>query len=452
MKTAPPDNVSSKKADLLSTRRVLFISYIFPPMPAGGTIRSGQFAKYLPRFGWQPLVLTVRLPQSARVDELALKELTPDTQILRPISLDPLVGVRGLKYDTAKTGRSKAELLRSLASWIFVPDRQVLWLPSALISALLAIRRTGCALIFTTFGPASNLVLGFCLKKLTKKPLVIDFRDLWSDHPLVSYPTFAHHRIHEYLEKSVFKEADRAVVISEAMAEHFSTKYPTESRKLVLIPNGYDPDRLVQVEGAKVNSSQFVISYVGSLYRHQTLKPFADALVELAHEGKITPSNFVLNVVGNLSEDFVREYRLNGLCTLQPFIPHTQAISVMATSHALLLFENEEYSARYGYAGKLFDYLLVGRPILALTPSWSNSAQLIKRANAGTVVNPDDVEGIKTALCLLMQRWRSGTLTIQPDHSVIAGFDRRLLTKKLAETLDEVAGYGSLSSVTIASP
>lgn len=422
-------------------KRVLFISYIFPPMPAGGAIRSGQFAKYLPKFGWQPVVLTVWLPRSARVDEAAVKELHPDTQVLRPISFDPFVGVRGLKYDTPKTGRSKAELLRSLISWMFVPDRQVLWLPSALIAALLAIRRARCDVIFATFGPASNLVLGYCLKKFLKKPLVIDFRDLWSDHPLVTYPTSAHRRAHEVLERLMYKASDRIVVISEAMVDHFSKKYPTESHKLIVIPNGYDPDRLAKVGCAELNPSQFVISYVGSLYRHQTLKPFADALVELVRDGEIIASNFALNVIANLSSDFVREYGLNGLCTLQPFVPHAQAISAMATSHVLLLVENEDYVARYGYAVKLFDYLLVGRPILALTPSWSNSAQLIQRARAGVVVDPGDVKGIKEALRQLLNAWKSSTLAVQPDRSVIAQFDRRLLTKKLAETFDEVAGY-----------
>ena len=423
-------------------KRVLIISYHFPPLTRGGVFRSLKFARYLPEFGWDPIVLCAE-PTAADVQDPALLDQLPPSVVVKRVGhLHPRQIERRLLQGWTLLWRLR---LRTLAGhlepykvmqWI-PPDPYITWNRPAYRAALELIREYQPSAILTTSPPHSTQLLGARLKRATDLPWIADFRDPWSENPFLNFPTKWHLWQSQRWETQVLSAANRVISVTGTMTDQFrQIACPGLPDKFITIHNGFDSadfDERKRGNGG-VNGQVFRILYTGSLYGIQTADTFLMALDRLVDEGHISSNALIAEFMG---QDGTGAANTHGnrswfLHTLEK--PHEVAID--STMEATVLLALVPGQGAYITSSKLFEYLHTGRPILALAPLDSEASSIVRATRTGLVVPPDDVDAIAAAVLTMFRAWQAGALQIDPDWAVINSFDRRRLTGQLARVLD----------------
>ena len=421
-------------------RRLLFVSYLYPPMVAGGVPRVFQFSKYLPEFGWAPTVLTGPALGAEAVDEGALRELPPCVEIVRapcPLAAHGPRGAPNPRTGLSGLPRRAARLAMRL---VLVPDRQVLWVAHAVRAGLRALRRARHEVILATYGPGSNLLVGRRLAELSGLPLVLDFRDLWSDVPQPVFATGLHRALAGRFERRAVAAARRVVAVSEPMAAHLAERHRRRPEEFAAITNGFDPADLARVRDARAGPGRpFRLGFTGSLYGGRDLGPFLDALAGLRREGALSPDTFRVEFVGNFPPEEAERRGLADLVECRPHVPHAGVFEVFARADALMVIEAPGYWAQFSYAAKVFEYLLAGKPILALVEPGGNSARLLEAVGLGRIAHPADRAAIRAALLELLKLKGAPPKPVDISRPPLCDFDRRRLTGRLAAVLAAAA-------------
>ncbi len=207
----------------------------------GGTQRTAKFVKYLPDFGWEPIVLTVKDVAYFAKDESLLQDVMK-AKVIRTGSLDPqrMLSIfrrrkAAVNSETREPGVQRWEALSRLIAWFLVPDAKILWIPFVISRALFAIKQGNINCLLTTGPPHSVHLAGIILKKLTHLPLVLDFRDGWSKGNFQNEPTKLHRRLNRYLEKSVLEKADGVVAVSNRLADSLKGKITERANRLYTV-------------------------------------------------------------------------------------------------------------------------------------------------------------------------------------------------------------------------
>jgi len=426
-------------------KRLLYVSYIFPPMVAGGAPRAGQFCKYLPESGWAPTVLTGPVAASEAVDDAALAELPDCVRVVRADCPLAERAPRGAANPRGGLGGWLRRAARTASRLAFVPDRQVLWKANAIRTGREALARERHDAIFATFGPGTNLLVGMELARLSGLPLVADFRDLWSDLPYPVFPTPLHRRLAERMERRAVAAARRITAVSGRMAEHLAARHGRRPEESVAVTNGFDPADLARVrdERGPAAGRPFRLVYTGSVYERYDLSPFLDVLGDLAREGSAAPEALRVEFVGNFPPEEAARRGLSAIVECRPYVPHAGVFEALARADALLMIEAPGYWAEFSYAAKVFDYLLPGKPVLALVEPGGNSARLLEAAGLGRIAHPADRAVIRKALVELMKLKGAPPKRMDIAQPPLADFDRRRLAARLAGVLDEAAGGGN---------
>jgi glycosyltransferase involved in cell wall biosynthesis len=407
---------------------------VFPPLVAGGAPRMGQFARMLPEFGWDVTVLTAK---HDGVDKRALEALasrativetwSPSSALVRRGVAAPKRGLRGLARRT----------LRTAALSLVFPDREVFWVPGAIAAGRHALATTPHDLVLATHGPASDLVVGRTLARAARLPLVVDFRDLWSTLPMPVFTTPLHRAAARRLEQSIVRDASRLVAVAPRMAEDLATTHGIAFDRAISITNGFDPDDAPRVRDHR--AGPFRLMYTGSVHAHYDLDPFWRAVKALAKRGAISPNTFRVEFVGNLAMSDLRSFGIDEFVEHKPFVAHDEVFDELARADALLVVETPGYYARYGYAAKVFDYLLTGKPVLALVEEGGNTSRLLREAGVGYGAEPSDGPGVLAALERVLALKGAPPRRVDCDAPPLGAFNRRHLVARLAAALDDVA-------------
>jgi glycosyltransferase involved in cell wall biosynthesis len=416
--------------ELIAMKKVLLIAYHFPPLGGGGVFRTLKFTKYLPEFGYQPHVLTVKNPMYREKDLTLVKEIPKEAEIQRTFSFEHRI-------------LRAPRLLNLNLKWFYLPDPNIGWLPFGVSTGSRHVKKEKISVIYATSPIWTSLLIGLLLKKKTKKPLVVDFRDPWTDNPFNSCPTKFHERLEKNMEKLVLAKADYVTVATDSIKTNLIRKYPFIKSKIETITNGFDPE---DFKNLKINkrTDKFTITYVGSIYGLLTAKPFLTALKELTEEKKQFKENVEAIFVGNCGKEtprLVGELGLEQNVRFVGYVPHRKGLEFMVNSQALLLLITLEGSKGEGIlTGKLFEYLAARKPIIALAPEDGLAANVIKSLNAGTVVSPLEIQRIKKAIASYYDQWEAGKLYAVTDvSSDITPYNRKVLTGKLAQIFDKVS-------------
>jgi len=415
-------------------RKVLVVAYYFPPFGGGGVQRTAKFAKYLPEFGWCPVVLTVDERHVGLRDSSLEEEGAPHIPVYRTSALlFPL----GFPW----------RLRNFIGRWLLLVDQQVGWLPFAVRHGLEIVRREGVEAIYTTSAPYTAHLIGLQLKKRTGLPWVADFRDPWVGNFSSRFPTSLHERIARWLERQVVGAADRLIVVSEPMRRALLTRHPHLGfDEVQVLTNGYDPTDFEGVEPFGQDDDRLVILYSGSFYgERQTPFYFLQAIQRALDKGQIPCQEIRVLFVGSMNPAFQRqieELHLSDVVTILGYVTHRQSVGYLLGADVLLLIIGSGPGSEAVFTGKIFEYLAAGKPILALVPP-GVAADLVREAQAGVVVEPEDTQAIADQTAILYQQWRRSTLTIASNQEVIAHYDRRRLTADLAAILDRYSLAGS---------
>jgi glycosyltransferase involved in cell wall biosynthesis len=406
------------------------VAYYYPPLGGIGVHRTLKFSKYLPEYHWEPVVLTIRPGKGLLMDPSLEQEIPAEAQIFRTPSLSlPL----WLPW----------RVRNFISRWIFVVDEQLGWLPYAVRAGRRILQASPCQVIYTSSSPYTDHLIGYRLKKRLGVPWVADFRDPWVGNFAIRIPTRFHRYLVSVLERRIVHLADRVLVVNEPTRGAFLQRYPgLEKDKFQAIPNGYDADDFEALSPLNPLADQFLLVYSGSFYgERRTPRFFFEALQNLIGSSAIPEQAIRVRLVGNAGKatlQMIESMGLSGVVEMSGFLPHREAIAQLLAADALLLVVGAGMSSESVLPGKIYEYLASGKPILGLVPP-GVSADLIREAGAGVVVDPQDVQGIAAQILNLYERWKKGTLNVQSDPQVVERFSRRSLTSQLADVLDHVA-------------
>lgn len=425
----------------MNKKKVLIIVYYFPPLGMGGVQRVTKFAKYLPLFGWKPLVLTVKNVEYMAQDPLLLEELSPEVKIVRTGSFDPLRilyvwrrfwGKRKQKDDSVLTSLGKRA---RLSSWLYFPDNKVGWIPNALIKGLALYRKEKFDLIFSTSPPPSLHLTGYLLKLLTKTPWIADFRDPWIGYKLETFPTPLHLFLKKKMEKFFLQHADKVIVANPVIKEGFQRKY-TDSGKIHLVEQGYDEEDFQN--GTNQTPGIFTLGYLGTFSPDCNPEPVFAALGELISENKIPQDKIRLKHYGlPLGIDLValtEKYNLRNVAQSGGYLSHKEALNEMRRVSVSLLVTSDDPSV---FPAKVFEYLRLRKPIMGIVPPESQIARLLTETGAEKVVAPWDKDGIKNILLMFFDSYTKEQLGTEINSAIPDRYERKYLSQKLASIFDQ---------------
>lgn len=415
-------------------KKVLMVTYSFPPKGDAGVQRSLKFVKYLRNFGWEPLVLTREIKNMGTMDESLLKDVPEGVKIFRtnPWKFDELRGI--LNYPGRFINRK-----------LLVPDGERLWAVFSKKTAVGIIENEKPDMLYTTSVPYSSHLLGLYLKKrYPKLPWVADFRDEWTNNPyLLDNP---HNKLRmdreRRMEHEVLKNADQLVTNTPVMLRNFleNNKDMALDDHFCVIPNGYDSEDFAAVTGKPAGNRLFTITYTGTLYGRRKPDYFFQALGESIDEGAVDPAKMTVQLIGALQkgplEQQLEKYGLKDVVRLLPYMDHDECLRHTSGSDALLLIEGGGPGAEAFYTGKVFEYLATGRPILANIPAKGAAASLIRDTQTGLVSDFNDIAETKKNLKLLYGAWQEGREILSPRKDAIARFERKALTGELAKVFE----------------
>jgi glycosyltransferase involved in cell wall biosynthesis len=424
-------------------RNVLIIAYSFPPAGGGRVRRAIKFAKYLKHFNWEPVVLTVKKPAVPDYDYALLDTLAPDLEVIRTPSIEIAGPLRRIGQKARQKKGVPGRLINGIRDCTLVPDSRVGWIPFAVLKGLSLIRNKKIDVILVMAEPYSSLISGAVLKLLTGKPLVLDFRDEWVgfNDTFFSSKSALVRRIEERMEAFVVKKADAVISVTEDIINNFRQRYPSiEKERFVCITNGFDPDDYAQAQAFCPND-KFVISYAGCLYKNRSPRYFLEGVSALINQRPDIKERIKLRFIGSVSDDTQEMFAapgLNGVVEYLGFLPFDQTLRHLCASDALLYIEDQVQIFQRLLPAKIFEYLALKKPIIAMGRS-SLLNDIIKKSNAGRVVSPDDPDSARRVIEDYFAMFLEGNLRPKTNEIFIRQFERRHLTEKLSRVLDTVS-------------
>ncbi|MEZ4734443.1 MAG: glycosyltransferase [Caldilineaceae bacterium] len=451
-------------------KKVLIVAYMFPPIGGIGVVRPVQFAKYLPDFGWEPVILTVAQTDEYMVDASLLQELPATLQIHRAHSWEPLNAARikraasrieatptapshpakrnGASAPASLEGqptlrRRMQRLLKTLYFALRIPDDKLGWYPFAVRLGKQILCEQPIDLIFATAPPYTNLLVGKALKQASGKPLVLDYRDEWTTMRYRDFPTTpVTQAINRRLERNTITSADAVVTAIAPFADNLRTAgLLTETTPLVNLMNGFDPAHYRR-STAPTPNPRFTIVYTGTFYgERQTPAYFLQGLHDLLARRPALRTRIDVRFIGTIFERHAQRIEELGLADVVHccgVVPHGQAVAAQMNADLLLLVVGKGAGSGVVLTGKVFEYLGAGRPILALAPLDGPAAALIRESQTGTVVDAEDVPTISRTLEQLYDQWAEGKLVYAPNEAVVAQYNRRTQTGELAALFDQL--------------
>lgn len=446
-------------------KKVLIISYYFPPSGGPGVQRVLKFVKYLPEFGWKPIVLTVKDGDFPARDESLLKEVPADIDVHRTDIFEPYDLYRKLTGKSKTTavdvnnidGSSKTRFSDKIAEFIratfFIPDARIGWKKHAVKEGKKIIDSERPDLIFSSSPPYTCALIAMELRKYAEKkygkpiPWVSDFRDAWTDYLTTPNRWFLPKKIDRKYERTTLDKADTVTIVASGMKDDFERKYPAVSAKtdFVLLRNGFDTDDYKHTKLSEVKNDKFTIVYTGSMYGKRNPYYLLDTITELVKEGKVDKSKIKFIFVGRLGSDiteYINNSPLKDTIEIVSYVPHSVSIDYLMKADAMLLLIDEDKYSKMILSGKVFEYLgasaLTGKPVFAITGE-GEARDLLVETKAG-IINPHHKpEVLKENYLKLYNGFFENNTAILPtsDKKAIEAYERKLLTKKLAVVFDK---------------
>lgn len=423
-------------------KKVLIITYYWPPSGGAGVQRWLKFAKYLPQYGWQPVILTVdpacaSYPQR---DESLAAEIDPDCLVYTTKSFELynlykfISGKKEVPFggfaNASKEGTFQ-KLSKFLRGNFLLPDPRKGWNKYAYKKAVELIRHFNIDTVVTTSPPHSTQLIGLRLKQNLPIQWIADLRDPWTD--IYYYHQFKHttlaRKVDLGYERKVVEKADRLLTVSEDVKRIFATKSMLAvAAKTVVIPNGYDEDDFTGIESPAEGKK--VITYTGTISEAYDVDCFLQALSALDESLK---SQLLLRFVGNMPSSVIEKVRATNLAVeWTGYVDHAKSIEYLFRSDILLLVIPKVKNNQGILTGKFFEYLASQKPVLAIGPTDGDLAQIIRETECGQLFGYDDREG----MLHFMTQYLGSDSPLTMNKEKAGAYSRKQLTGKLAGVLN----------------
>ncbi len=430
-------------------KKVLILTYYWPPAGGPGVQRFLKFCKYLRGFGWEPVVITPARGSYPYLDPTLEEDIPEGVNVIKTKTFEPytlynrLTGKKGKSVSVGMIGyRDSRSPVQYLARYIranfFVPDARKGWMPYAYRAAKRFIRENGADAVITTGPPHSTHLAGLRLKKLGM-PWVADFRDPWTTVYYNAYfPRSERTRTKDQrLENSVLAGADAVTVISPGLLEEFHGR----SRQVELIFNGYDEADFQPPE--KKPHEKFRITYTGNYKPNQDVPVLWEILAGVAKKDPEFAGKLELRFTGIVDPGILQSINSAGLgkyVVTEPFVPHQEAVARMQAADLLLFIVPQAENNHLILTGKIFEYMASGSRILALGPSGGDAARLLEQAGCDPMMDYFGREAIREFILRSFELWKAnGGLVPAYEGEGYRQFSRKAMTGKLAGILDKLS-------------
>ncbi|MFK7810987.1 MAG: glycosyltransferase family 4 protein [Maribacter sp.] len=420
-------------------RKVLVITYYWPPAGGPGVQRWLKFVKYLRDFGIDPVVYIPENPNYPIVDTSFEDEIPNDITIYKHRIFEPY-RIAGI-FSKKKTKRISSGIIQTknqsalekVMLWIrgnfFIPDARKYWVRPSVKFLYDVIEKEGIETIITTGPPHSVHLIGYHLKEFKKVKWIADFRDPWTTigyHKKLKLTSLAENR-HKELEQLVLTKADKIVVTSKTTKKEFQaiTRQPIE-----VITNGYDTMVVQKI----VLDEKFTISHIGSMLTGRNPKNLWKVLAELITENESFKKAIQLQFLGVLSDDVLQTLKKSGLSDYVDvigYVSHEEAIQYQQKSQVLLLAEIDSEETKGIIPGKLFEYMAAERPILGVGPIGWEVAEMVAETKTGAIFEYTAHFQLKNVLLNWFEQYQKNQLRVSSTNT--NQYSRRELTRKLAE-------------------
>jgi len=418
-------------------RKVLIIAYYFPPLGLSGVQRTAKFAKYLPKYGWKPTVLTVAPTGYYALDPSLLAEVEQaGTEVVRASSIDPNRLFRNREI-VRMPSEGVRRVLQFAGDTFFFPDTKIGWKLKALRAANELMQRENFDLVFATAPPQTDFLIGEVLKKKFKVPLVLDYRDAWLDYPFKYYPTPVHRYIHYRMEKRVVKAADKIIVtirrVKESLLKHY---LGLDYHDVIIIPQGYDPDDFQFESPPKTSPRRKMrITHAGTFYAGRNPSVLLHALHNIFKEVPQLRGRIELNFIGNIRDEdrlTVNKLGLQNDVVFLGYLEHKDCTKRLIDSDVLWLVLDNEFQS----PGKLYEYIGARKTILG-SLSDGSLRQLILETKAGLCIPLTDVNTHEQALKDLFAQYERNQLR-QISAEFAEKYNRHVLAGELARQFESL--------------
>ncbi len=441
-------------------RRLLVVSYMFPPVAGVGIERTLKHVTYLPECGWQPVVVAAANPGYRLVDPSTLDRVPAGTEVHRAPSLEPahlrrlagrLLGRRppstGARSPAAPASARRRsgpmglvnDAWRAYVELVWFPDEQIGWVPGALATGLAADDANPVDAIYSSGPPWSSHLAAAAIQGLTGLPWVADFRDPWIGNAYAAPLPAAHRAWRAWLERKVVERARACVFASAGVRDQYARRYPHRADGFVTIHNGYDLDEVaavLQSESDRQSDGRYRLVFTGSIQGIAEARLLAGGLERLLERRPELRDRLRVQLIGWLSPaaEAIAGARLDAL---QPVVervgqqPKGAALRAVADADAALVLLADQPGRENVPSAKLFDYLGLDAQVLAVAPQ-GEVRRILAELDWGVAADatPDGfADGIERLLDTPL-----ADRPADPERR----FERRALSARLARLLDGV--------------
>lgn len=437
-------------------KKILIITYYWPPAGGSGVQRWLKFVKYLTRKNYYCIVYTPENPEFPVIDNSILKDIPPKnfevikTKIFEPYSLYKFFTGKSKKEKITVSflseNKIKSSFKEKISQWIrgnlFIPDAKMCWIKPSINYLSDYIQKNKIDVIISTGPPHSMHLIALGLKnKFTNIRWIADFRDPWSNIDFLNdlHLTKWAQQKHQQLEKKVVQSADAVISVSPTLTYELSQLSPELKTKFFTITNGFDEEDYYELNNLQHPSTpkdnSIVITYAGLIPSNRNPEVLWKAIQQLSNEN-LLPQNFTVHLIGKVDISVwenIQKYNVERYIKKTEYLPHSEVLKLETQADALLLIINNAPNSKGILTGKLFEYLALQKPIIAIGPTDGDAAQIIKTTNAGVVIDYNDIESMKNTLLQIIHHKISS-----PQIKDVMLFSRNHLTEQLIQVIESL--------------
>jgi len=414
-------------------------------------MRMLKFAKYLPEFGWQPFILTER--KNKIVDDSLVNELPPDVFITYVAANSPQQKKSRYK-ESIKKSRSFWTPVRIIywlyrifiysiyafyRNYIMAPDKSLPWAIAAYKKTIELHQQYKFDLMLTSGPPFSPFRIGIKLKEILQIPWVLDFRDGWIGNPLYSnWKRFFIRWQNQMIEKRAIALADLSVFATSPLYKIYRNRYPKNQSKMSIIHNGFDAADFANLKTNKQNNNTLHFLYSGSVDKKRSPRYFLRSVEKVLAEVDGLNNHLKITFIGAFKDN--PEFwlkKLDGILSIKPYMAHKEALTRMTDADVFLLFANPAEGGQTIMTGKIFEYLALNKPIFGIANPCA-ATELLEELNTGYFAKYHDEHEIKNQIIRIVNDWKSGRVNPATQSEKLFCFERKQLTKKLSQHLNEI--------------
>lgn len=437
-------------------KKILFVSYFFPPIGGSGVQRSLYFVRHLSELGYEPIVLTTENDHRCVQDPSLLDELPPDISVIRipmPCFMAEMLSHEeeheifnlycGLVQSEEWVTNYKDYLAKN--GNVLIPGDKMIWVNECLKRIEGIIRLEEIDIVFTTGSPCSAYLLGYYLKRKYGMKWVMDYRDPWCTNDYYWFDFLGRDQetlqLERVLENRLIDESDAIITDAESEVFQYYRTYGKAIPPIITIMNGYEESNFENIEISEKKNARFTMCFNGKMAATRNPSTILDAVNELIEEHIIQENEILWNINGTITKELLVQIEKTdkyGIISNNGYLEHHSSIINAMESDLLILLGSEGDEMQSGFSGKFFEYLRMGIPILALSTVGGECESILKVTDTGENFSYSDHEGIKNCILKHYKAWKNGETIYQGKWEEIQKHSRENRTRQLAAVFEQV--------------